>query len=37
MLVMAVKVNGAQRSYPQGWTFIVMANMLLATTVTERV
>jgi hypothetical protein len=30
MLVMGVKVNGAQRSYPKGLTFTVMADMLLA-------
>lgn len=32
MLVMAVKVNGAERSYPKGSTFTVMASMLLGYT-----
>lgn len=36
MLVMSVKVNGAQRSYPQGLTFTGMTNMLFAATVKKR-
>jgi hypothetical protein len=35
MLVMTVKVYGAQRSHPKGLTLTVMTNMLLATGLTE--
>jgi hypothetical protein len=37
MLVMAVKVNGAERSYPKGLTLTVMANMLLTFILRKRV
>ena len=35
MLSWFVKVNGAQRSYPEGLTLINQLNMLLPATVTE--